>query len=514
MTRKLPDDIVCRLPLKLDALNDDEHTFRDAPPRPSGLPTPDPSRSFWTHGTPDCNPLAHEGSEGDLTSEADICIIGSGITGVSCAYHLSRISSSDKPLKVVILEARDFCAGATGRNGGHLTASLYSRMHELSQLYGAEEAKKAFALESYTVTSIVKIIKENGWEQDVDLVAGGHLSLVFTQAELDSIELDIHAAEKAGVQGVETVELLDAQYVEQHYGTTHAAYRTAGYNLWPLKLVTKLYELTRSKRETSSLLQSLVPSILTSSNTGNERSNITLHTHTPVYSVLPTENSKYRWAINTSRGAVAVNYVVHGTNAYVSYLLPQLAGPSGVVPTRGQVLATRSVVPRKQLWSNGWGGNQGYEYWFVRPGPPEDRALIILGGGREGSGPNFEYNIDDDSSVNPKVSATLRGFLPAAFPKKFDKDTEPEMEWTGIMGFTQSHDPIVGSVLRQRDDEMKGMYVAAGYSGHGKSFLLAFACAEIVAQMIVADKQNRKWAAPSWFPSWYLTAASKSALQE
>lgn len=252
MTRELPDEIVCRLPLKLDALNDDENTFLNSLPRPSDLPAPHPSKSFWTHGTPDCNPLAHEGCEGELTSEADICIIGSGITGVSCAYHLSRLSPSDKPLKVVILEARDFCrflsllvspkhadwlssqarapqVGAEhirasengtlmhyllGRNGGHLTAGLYGRMHELSELYGAEEAKKSFELERYTVASIVKIIKDNGWEEDVDLIAGGHLALVFTQTELREIELDLDAAKKAGVSGVETVELLDAQYVE------------------------------------------------------------------------------------------------------------------------------------------------------------------------------------------------------------------------------------------------------------------------------------------------------------
>lgn len=88
-------------------------------------------------------------------------------------------------------------------------------MHELSQLYGSEEATKSVALERYTVASIVKIIKDNGWEADVDLVAGGHLSLVFTQGELRDIELDLNAAEKAGVEGVETVELLDPQYVEE-----------------------------------------------------------------------------------------------------------------------------------------------------------------------------------------------------------------------------------------------------------------------------------------------------------
>ena len=80
------------------------------------LPVSGPTKSFWTHGTADANPLAAEGSEGPLTSEADICIIGSGIAGTSVAYHLSNIVKTAQigadvgsPVSAVILEARDFC---------------------------------------------------------------------------------------------------------------------------------------------------------------------------------------------------------------------------------------------------------------------------------------------------------------------------------------------------------------------------------------------------------------------
>ena len=63
---------------------------------------------------PGLNPLAREGSSGPLTTDADVCIIGSGITGVSVAYHLSELLKKDNEiqsdqLSVVIFEARDFC---------------------------------------------------------------------------------------------------------------------------------------------------------------------------------------------------------------------------------------------------------------------------------------------------------------------------------------------------------------------------------------------------------------------
>jgi hypothetical protein len=74
------------------------------------LPVPNSTQSFWLN-TPGASPLAKEGSHGPLTTDADICIIGSGITGVSTAYHLAQqLNQVDKPIKVVILEARDFCS--------------------------------------------------------------------------------------------------------------------------------------------------------------------------------------------------------------------------------------------------------------------------------------------------------------------------------------------------------------------------------------------------------------------
>ena len=74
------------------------------------LPHENPTKSFWTHGSVDANPLAKEGSEGTLAADADVVIIGSGITGVGTAFHLSEaVATTDIRLKIVILEARDFC---------------------------------------------------------------------------------------------------------------------------------------------------------------------------------------------------------------------------------------------------------------------------------------------------------------------------------------------------------------------------------------------------------------------
>lgn len=55
----------------------------------------------------------------DLPKETDILIIGGGYAGASAAYHLFPEEQQDTSPKVVLLEARELCSGATGRNGLH-----------------------------------------------------------------------------------------------------------------------------------------------------------------------------------------------------------------------------------------------------------------------------------------------------------------------------------------------------------------------------------------------------------
>ncbi|KIJ65352.1 hypothetical protein HYDPIDRAFT_174844 [Hydnomerulius pinastri MD-312] len=466
----------------------------DPPPKPAGLPSRNPTSSFWTHSSPDANPLAREGSEGSLTTDADICIIGSGITGVGVAYHLSEAvvsaqsqlaaTTTNAPLRVVILEARDFC-----RNGGHLTPAAFSEFAARNDKFGPEEAKRSYALEAHTASSLVRIIEENRWTEDVDLVNGGHIDLLFTDDEVNEANRDLDAARKEGLS-LEGVTWLEKEEVKQTFGAPYPGVRIPGHNVWPLKLVTKLYQHAKARNNFD----------------------LRLHTHTPVTSIVKTVAADgpvgREYKLSTPRGSVACSRVVHATNAYASHLLPFLAGPDGIVPTRGQIIATRASVGTELIKTNGWGGNEGFEYWFPRPlKAVDEKPLIILGGGREASeSPSFELYVDDDSTLNQAVGKALRGFLPAVFEGMFDPNNEPEMEWTGIMGYTSMGDPFVGPVsgLRGGDAaDYEGQYIAAGYTGHGMP--RAFGCAEIIAQMITSDLSGEGWSQPEWLPTRYLT---------
>jgi len=78
-----------------------------------GLPVNNPSRSFWMHPP---SPIAKHCSE--LPEYADFVVIGSGITGTSVVrrlLHGCKEAGAVENVRVVMLEARDACSGATGR---------------------------------------------------------------------------------------------------------------------------------------------------------------------------------------------------------------------------------------------------------------------------------------------------------------------------------------------------------------------------------------------------------------
>lgn len=100
-----------------------------------GLPVPNPTASAW-QSIP--HELANHQSSA-LPANTSIAIIGSGMTGISTAYHLLQQSPH---LNVTVLEARSLTSGATGRNGGHCKEVPYVNYSELKSLVGKEGAMK------------------------------------------------------------------------------------------------------------------------------------------------------------------------------------------------------------------------------------------------------------------------------------------------------------------------------------------------------------------------------------
>lgn len=82
--------------------------------KPFPQPAAGYTQSFWRT---ELDPLDNHRSTPDLPTKTDILIIGGGYAGASAAYHLFPEDQQGIPPKVVLLEARELCSGATGRNG-------------------------------------------------------------------------------------------------------------------------------------------------------------------------------------------------------------------------------------------------------------------------------------------------------------------------------------------------------------------------------------------------------------
>lgn len=126
-----------------------------------GVPKDATTSSFWLQ---EPHPQFTDKSSAPLPAEADIVIIGSGVTGASIARTLLQshtTSSSPSQLKILMLEARDICSGATGRNGGHIleTADEYA---EFEDKFGTHEARRLIRFRLAHLREMLAVAEELG----------------------------------------------------------------------------------------------------------------------------------------------------------------------------------------------------------------------------------------------------------------------------------------------------------------------------------------------------------------
>jgi glycine/D-amino acid oxidase-like deaminating enzyme len=156
--------------------------------------------------------------------------------------------------------------------------------------------------------------------------------------------------------------------------------------------------------------------------------------------------------------AVEAEQIVIATDGSGRGLLPEL--DDALWPARGQVIATEPLPER--LFDCPHYARQGFDYWQQL----ED-GRIVLGGFRDFS---ILTEMTDDETTTQPIQDALDAFL----VELLGKLPEITHRWAGIFGLTQDLLPLVGPVPGH-----DGVWVAAGYSGHGNVFGLL--CGELVA---------------------------------
>ena len=123
----------------------------------------------WIH----TEPYSHRPKFQKLTQDlnADVCIVGSGIAGISTAYEL--VSSG---AKVVMLEAREVLSGESGRTSGHLSNALDDGYIQIAKKHGQEEAKHAADSHTWALRHIGEVSEKLGIDCEYRQLPGYQVS--------------------------------------------------------------------------------------------------------------------------------------------------------------------------------------------------------------------------------------------------------------------------------------------------------------------------------------------------
>jgi glycine/D-amino acid oxidase-like deaminating enzyme len=125
--------------------------------------------AVWIHTDPYSNRPKFSKLDRDL--ETDVCIIGSGISGISIAYELVT-----RGINVVLIEAREILSGETGRTSGHLANDLDDGYTEIAKKHGDEGETAAADSHTWALNRVGEISKQLGIECEYRKLPGYDIS--------------------------------------------------------------------------------------------------------------------------------------------------------------------------------------------------------------------------------------------------------------------------------------------------------------------------------------------------
>jgi glycine/D-amino acid oxidase-like deaminating enzyme len=331
----------------------------------------------------------------------DVIIIGSGLVGLWCAWHLKK---NDPGISIAIIDRGIIPTGASTRNAGFACFGSVTELVEDASRFGEDNMLQLVEMRYKGLQHIRKVFKESAI--DFELCGGYELfppndnrQRIVLEHETERLNKLLHditgkkrtfkkANKKIGGLGLHHVEYLIENKLE---GYLHSG-----------KLCQALLQAVQGMGVT-------VINAIEISSFEKVNDNVVLYTNQLMH--------------------LKAKQILICTNAFARQLLPDL----NIIPARGQILVTSPIdnLPLKGTFHY----DAGY-YYFRNLG-----NRVLLGGARNKA---FEEEETTELNITEKIQHELETFLSTYILPGYDYQITDR--WSGIMGMGNEKSPIVKEV--------------------------------------------------------------------
>jgi glycine/D-amino acid oxidase-like deaminating enzyme len=363
------------------------------------------------------------------TRETDVLVIGAGIGGLSCAWHLA-----ERGVECTVVEARTAASGASGRNGGFLVAGAAPSHQDAIRLFGHDVAVGIYRATLDSEQRIYRIAEEIGASEHFARV--GCLRVTWEPGEREHAR-EQYEAMRADDLPVEWVEEADLPPVVRRPGRV-GVFSPTDATMQPARWV-RAFSRAIEARGVAIFERSPVPEPLDAARDGG-------------------------FEVRAGAGAVRARRVVVAADGALPQLVPHYAPM--VRTKRLHMVATEPIAERVVPCAIGM--RHGYEYVQQRPD-----GRVAAGGfsDHDGEGAADSWTTAEEASpdVHGRIERFLRDDLGIAAPVTH--------RWVGLVGYSRDERAFVGPV-----PGCAGLYVAGGYNGTGN--LNGFTAGRILAELL------------------------------
>jgi glycine/D-amino acid oxidase-like deaminating enzyme len=360
----------------------------------------------------------------------DVCVVGSGFTGLAAARHLARAGAS-----VLLVERHQVGWGASSRNGGQVLTGMKLDVATLIARFGETRARELFEIANASIARLEALVAEDAI--DCDYARCGHLQAAWKPAHFDSFRDEQALLSRVFAHRVELVprERQRTELGTDRYHGLMIDERSGGLN--PAKYVAGL---ARSVAHAGATIAEDL-------------------------GVTRVERSGASWRVETTKAAIEAKDVLFATNGYTDGASPDLQ--RRFVPIGSYSIATEplapavadALLPKRRMAFD----SKNFLYYFrVTP----DRRLLF--GGRAEFG-------RPDAETTRRAAAILRDGMVRVFPEL--AGVAIEYAWGGNVAFTRDQMPRAG--------RLNGAFYAGGYCGHGVA--MATYLGEQIARRIAGE---------------------------